>query len=199
MTTEELLQLCDKVEAHEIGPWVVNIAQALRTALADVERLTAELAVLRAQVPHPCGVPTFTPVMQTSFAKGSGDCLAACLASVLGISLESIPDLHANASTLQHQINNEDAFLATRGLKAIRILFTGAYEECDVFFVFDGYAIAWGASPRQATSHAVVVEQNDGQLVMAHDQHPDGRGVLRYDGLEFIVPATCPPPAKGGA
>ena len=129
------------------------------------------------------------PVRQTSTTIGSGDCLHACLASILECDLNEIPNLSAMTKSLADQIANEDAFLASRGLRAIRCHMTGGYEAGDVFFVFDGYAIAWGKSPRGTTQHAVVVRHDDGMIRVVHDPHPDGIGIEgEFTGLSWIVP-----------
>lgn len=129
------------------------------------------------------------PVMQRRTELGIGDCLHACLASILECSIDDIPDLSSNCASLLHQIENENAFLASRGLKAIRCHMTGGYESGDVLFCFDGYAIAHGVSPRGKTQHAVVVRSNDGMIEIAHDPHPDGSGIKgEFTGIEWLVP-----------
>ena len=129
------------------------------------------------------------PVMQRNLELGSGDCLHACLASILECDLTDIPNLSAMSKSLADQIANEDAFLASRGLRAIRCHMTGGYEAGDVFFVFDGYGLAWGKSPRAQTQHCVVVTHDDGMLRVAHDPHPDGIGIAgEFSGVSWIVP-----------
>lgn len=138
------------------------------------------------------------PVMQKSLGLGHGDCLHACLASILECDLADIPNLSAETKTLADQIANEDAFLASRGMRAIRCLLTGSYESGDVFFLFDGYGIAWGKSPRSHMQHCVVVVSDDGMLRIAHDPHPGGLGIEgEFTGVSWIVCKTVNDRDKG--
>ena len=138
------------------------------------------------------------PVMQKSLGLGHGDCLHACLASILECDLADIPNLSAETKTLADQIANEDAFLRSRGVRAIRCLLTGSYESGDVFFLFDGYGIAWGKSPRSHMQHCVVVVSDDGMLRIAHDPHPGGLGIEgEFTVVSWIVCKTVNDRDKG--
>ena len=97
-----------------------------------------------------------------------GDCLRACICSILEISDESVPnfveDIDYPTILLQ--------FLKDRNL----IMRHSLEEPMDV-----EYYMVWGLSPRKI-SHSVVYRK--GKLI--HDPHPDGGGVIpdRYVWLE---------------
>lgn len=125
----------------------------------------------------------FTPVRQTIFGKPKGNCFAACIASILGISLSSIPDL--NEPDIGHQTENAIKFLNQYGLTLVE------FKPGVTFWDFRNspYLIASGLSPRANGDpefrHGVIVK--DGKFI--HDPHPSD-DFLYGDVTDYIL--ICP-------
>lgn len=102
------------------------------------------------------------PVKQTTFldkAKGTrGNCLSACLASILELGIEEVPHFAEQAEWQESLFK----WLARHGLEL--------ENQNDAP---NGLAIAIGYSPREIR-HAIVV--NNG--VMVWDPHPDNNGLV---------------------
>ena len=115
------------------------------------------------------------PVMQTEFAKRGesgeivkcGNCMAACVASILEKSIDEIPTLRkldqgfCQSGALMEYLNSIGCTLGVLGGPDG---FHPLYSDC--------YYIACGPAKR-GFSHAVVYRY--GRL--AHDPHPDGTGI----------------------
>lgn len=104
-------------------------------------------------------------VFQTKFGK-EGNCFAACLASLFGVSIDEIPDFFSKGD--EFWWDNVRAFLKERGYGVFTIGYSEDWmkEQCGCFIVA-------GKSPRELT-HAVIY--NEGKMI--HDPHPDGGGVI---------------------
>lgn len=124
------------------------------------------------------------PIDQTTFGKGTGNCMAACVASVLELPLDAIPDLRGD-----HQYAILSSWLMTLDLGIFSLGFAPALPLADFTsrhtFWGTGFAIAGGKSPRGDFGHAVVMRY-DGKIV--HDPHPSRAGIENIDGVDFIVP-----------
>lgn len=125
-----------------------------------------------------------TPVRQTIIGNVGqktmpGNCLQACVASVLDLPLEAVPhfvgDDWATAGEL-HWWSEWRRWTAARGLS----LTTRAPEPGE-------YYIASGPSPRDPENMAHVAVYRDGDL--AHDPHPDGTGVVEVRTRWVMRPA----------
>lgn len=111
------------------------------------------------------------PVFQTEFhdqkARTKGNCLRACVASILELNIEDVPEMHRLLPALE--------FLKKHGWE----LEASAEPETDGH---NGYYIVSGVSPRHPNiKHVVIYKDNK----MVHDPHPDNRGV--YAPLEFFT------------
>lgn len=128
------------------------------------------------------------PVYQRNFARGSGDCFAACLASVMEISLDEVPNLcaeemDADGSTWMERTVE---WLQSRGWGFVYF----PYAQTGVLPA-GCWVIAGGSTSRADESHAVVgrvelgertpimVDGKPGwnwawQLWYVHDPHPSG-------------------------
>ena len=118
------------------------------------------------------------PVFQTAYGEGKGNCYAACVASVLELPLEVMPDLITGVKCRRDQDNILRNFLKMLGWGIIA-LHHDALRDPDLnfrdrvmFFKQDGYYIAGGVA-ENGVGHAVVMK--DGQL--AHNPH-EGWGEL---------------------
>lgn len=110
------------------------------------------------------------PVDQTETALGKGNCLAACVASILEIPVCDVPNFRlAENSWLALQ-----DWLFLRGLYAVRVF---AKQE-RIASLPGSYCIVTGGSPRNPVLHAVVGMWTDSGVVIAHDPHPDKTGIV---------------------
>lgn len=118
------------------------------------------------------------PVHQTKFGNTDGNCLAACIASILEVELESLPNFHG-----KDWQERWCEWLRPRGLFLWRMdAPEGGFTEHP-----PGWTILSGQSPRaeelgEQWLHATVAF--DGETV--HDPHPDGRGVLTKSDFLFF-------------
>lgn len=91
------------------------------------------------------------PVEQRVVDASNGDCVAACIASILELSLDDVPNLHGGKG-FEWSWNE---WLRPFGLQIKRL---DAYHQ----YMIVGYAIAVGWSPRfPGTTHAVVWHGED--------------------------------------
>lgn len=115
-----------------------------------------------------------TPVMQTRFAPGQGNCLNACVASILGLPLGNggVPEAYEE---LRPWLAQRDLGIAWVDAPPSEITLPGC----------GAYYLAAGTSPRDPQRrHAVVM--SEGREV--HDPHPDGRFLVGFaDEFGFIV------------
>ena len=122
-----------------------------------------------------------TPVFQTKFGVQRwpfepGDCLSACVASILEVPVQEVPgfvDLRDDRDGLWQ--DRLDAWLWPMGLVSASAP-PGAPPP--------GFSVAHGLSVK-GNEHAVVAE--DGCVV--HDPHPSRTGLARVDGYLFFVGA----------
>lgn len=108
------------------------------------------------------------PVHQTQFVpkpgdpKTTGNCMAACVASLLEMDLDDVPNFAANPKDTWWMDFQE--WLYHRGWVAVVL---------DGDYPWPGYSAASGQSPRGDFKHLVI--HLNGKL--AHDPHPDGTGL----------------------
>jgi len=105
-------------------------------------------------------------IYQTTFGELNGNCFAACIASLLELPIESVP----NFCSL-----GVDWLMATnKWLKSFDLWFldTRLPKPIDLSF-FYGYYIVSGKSPRHI-DHSVIYKDSE----MIHDPHPEGGGVV---------------------
>jgi len=117
-------------------------------------------------------------VDQTKFGDKEGNCLQACLASVLEISIDDVPEPDE-----RNWLNECNDWLAQFGL-ALHWL------EYNDLFIPRGYSILSGDSPRGSCHHSVVAK--DGELI--HDPHPDRTGLK--DLSDWLIFITLDPSKK---
>lgn len=131
--------------------------------------------------------------MRKHTSTQDGDCLMACVASILEIDLAELPEI-TEANGLQwYEILTQA--LADRGF-AIADLWGDNYRDPDSAnrpavnarrypaISPPGYAIAVGESPRDEGQHAAVAL--DGAIV--HDPHPGRSGLVTVDYWIVLVP-----------
>lgn len=130
-------------------------------------------------------------VKQTIIDTDRGNCLSACLASILELDIEEVPNF------VWHFKNEFDdavqLWLAARGYAWLRIRMPKEIKTGDDirFHALPRVlCLATGKSPRGDYYHSVVGEIVDGyNFRLVHDPHPDGTGL---DGppvcVEFLIP-----------
>ena len=127
------------------------------------------------------------PVYQTRFGKGEGNCLNACVASLLELPLggsEGVPEQNDGALR---------SWLLERDMGSVwvtRIRREATPPEPYVELAGGGsYYFAAGISPRDpGVDHAVVY--SDGEL--QHDPHPEGKGLAIVTEWGFLVRMGLP-------
>lgn len=118
-------------------------------------------------------------VDQTTFFDPSvdehGNCTEAAVASILGVSLEDVPNFRELG--LKEGVS---FWIAIRSwLKSVGFnLITFDGER-----IWDGLYLASGPSPRRV-AHMIVMENG----VMKHDPHPSREGIYKIDACYLIVP-----------
>lgn len=122
------------------------------------------------------------PVDQSIFKAPGGDCMAACVASILELPLEAVPNPQSD-----EWYKEWDAFLLPLNL---RLIYFRPQEEG---WAPPGYSILAGKSPRGDWDHAVVCY--DGRIV--HDPYPGRAGVTSVvDYAVFMVLDPSKPAGK---
>lgn len=135
-----------------------------------------------------------TPVKQTDLRDFHGNCLAACVASILEIPLEQVPNFRLDADkrdmfeTLGDWLRNEHGKTIV-GLRFYRG--DGPMEENTVDKILNcafvngvqHHVILSGESPRKTTSggkkyHSVIGKSNGWGFEIIHDPHPEGTGLI---------------------
>ena len=102
------------------------------------------------------------PVYQTIFGSPSGNCLQACIASILNLPLSEVPNFMERPG--DEWLQAMDEFLYKCGLQAVRIVPHDHFEA-------HGFHLISGPSPRGDYWHSIV--GFDGSPV--HDPYPDGK------------------------
>ena len=121
------------------------------------------------QMTHPTqrqDLPDFKPVMQTVFGS-RGNCMSACLASLLGLPIGQVPNFFDKSESDDHWWELVREWLKEHGLGVITINYSQELME-----KIGGVHIVAGLSARDV-NHAVLYK--DGKLF--HDPHPDNTGV----------------------
>ena len=110
------------------------------------------------------------PVMQTILSPPFGDCFRACVASILELTIDEVP----NFNTYLAWYDALQWFLGDYGLYALDLRLISGASAKDFL---RGYYIVSGKSPRFDCLHAVV--GRDGNIV--HDPFPGGGGIRSVD------------------
>ena len=112
------------------------------------------------------------PVNQTICNFKNGNCMQACVASILEVDLDQVPNFMEFGP--DEYLKTITEWCKSLGVIVINIDF--AIKHDDVFELFeDSYLIASGKSPRDETKNHAVVWKN-GSIV--HDPHPDKTGLV---------------------
>ena len=132
------------------------------------------------------------PVMQTRFSNEEGtehgNCFTACVASLLEVPIESVPDF----SSMGHRwFPTFYRFLDSHGYEFFGsgTIKSHGIKSLEEFKGVDGYVIVGGKSPRTYVKRGHAVIYKNGKLV--HDPHPSGEGLLEVEDWYFIERIPC--------
>lgn len=118
------------------------------------------------------------PVFQTlPNPEGVGNCLQACIASILELSLEQVPHFALWYDSPDWHEKMNDWLMQTAGIYAITVAANSMYLEKTY-----GYALLNGLSER-GVMHSVVMK--DG--VMVHDPYPNGKGIVTPESYGLFI------------
>ena len=112
------------------------------------------------------------PIIQTEFGEKDGNCLTACIASILEVSLDEVPPTPDDLAWLR--------MLAAK-LKAAHGVMPLLVDSLPPWW--DGHVIGYGRSPRGTHNHAVVMKNDE----VVHDPHPDQTGLSVLRGYMLLV------------
>ena len=105
-------------------------------------------------------------VFQTIFDFKNGNCFQACVASVLELPLEDVPNFCAEDQ--DEWLRNYNEWLRPRGLGVIHVITDACSDSNIIISEFTaGYHIA-GVEPTKGEKHAVVIHNG----IIVHDPHP---------------------------
>jgi len=116
------------------------------------------------------------PVLQTIFTPPHGNCLQACIASILELPLEEVPNF---MQFPDQWLPRYEHFLRTHNLQPVHIRFDGKTPDWEPW----GYHLISVKSPRGDYDHSLVGYQ--GKPV--HDPFPGGECVGEVIGWELLV------------
>jgi hypothetical protein len=137
------------------------------------------------------------PVFQEIVHAGEGDCLSACLASLLEIPLSDVPKFRKENPAPNDMMGAARQWLKEKfNLSIVTIqmekeLRTG--EDLRLIGATEGTpCMAGGKSPNiEGVQHCVVgeIDKHGMNFVMTHDPNPSGKGIIgRPMHLYFLVP-----------
>jgi hypothetical protein len=120
------------------------------------------------------------PVTQDKFGDKEGNCFAACLASILHLPLESVPNFCSKPSTWWDDTNK---WLAKDGLRLLSMQAEGDWQAA----VLEGlYVIYSGKGPR-GFNHCCVGLNG----IIVWDPHPSRDGLEKIELVDLFI-ATAP-------
>lgn len=124
------------------------------------------------------------PVYQTIFKPPLGNCMQACLASLLEVSLENIPNFAAEPSDKWWE-KYCDWMVENYRLQPLTLNVAGTegVDEESVYWIPRGYHMIQGESPRGNYDHVVV--GYEGEII--HDPFPEGGGLKSVKYYEVFV------------
>jgi hypothetical protein len=115
------------------------------------------------------------PVDQTTFGAPGGNCLSACVASILHLPIEDVPYFMSNDIDGKAWRQKLSTWLKARGFYP---MFLGGWAK------IPGVHMVTGRSPRNVGTHCVVAIGD----VIVHDPHPSRAGIKRATQKIMLVP-----------
>jgi len=121
-----------------------------------------------------------TPVKQTVFRFPNGDCFRACVATILDLPIEDVPNF---ADAAANPVRRGIEWLRERGYTCLRIDWEGepyrkqqyirAYSEQTLYCIVGGESARSPREDGKKLYHAVVGYANGWGFELVHDPHPD--------------------------
>lgn len=149
---------------------------------------------LRKELRDRLGDPQFRPVFQTRYGAPAGNCTEACIASILGVPLEDVPDLYKECRREAldgnwFRVLND--WLKPRGLALARVALLPD-RGLPIYLEPNTLVIAGGpektpAGPKPVGHYCIYRFGGDFELV--HDPHEGWEGLERIEDLLLIVRA----------
>lgn len=123
------------------------------------------------------------PVWQSHWEDGKGNALQACIASLLNLELESVP----NFIDFPDYLAAINEFLHPRGLAFLKVkLHSGQLEFASASGI---YCLVAGPSPRGSHRHIIVAQTSGPGFEPIHDPFPEGGNLAGPpDWAGFIIP-----------
>jgi hypothetical protein len=131
------------------------------------------------------------PQMQTKFGRGEGNCTSACIASILELETEDVPNF---ALAGYDWVEACQKWLNERGWQMIQLRFENGDQLAHTWFTPGIYTIMGGVSPRSTKDdvfhHAVVGLTDCWGVWIEHDPHPSNDGIIlsKEIWVDLIVP-----------
>lgn len=121
------------------------------------------------------------PAEQTIFGEEKGNCMAACVASLLEFPTEIVPNFCEDAENWCQRLQ---AYLLPFGLDYVEF----EINESGKVVVQDGHhCILVGKSPRGDFDHAVVGIVEGTKAKIVHDPHPSKDGLKTTESIGFFI------------
>lgn len=122
-----------------------------------------------------------TPQHQTIFGAGKGNCYATCIACLLDLEVEDVPNFCVDYPA-DEWFQETQRWLAKRGTGTV--YYTGGQTALDELTALypAAYCIVAGPGPR-GCDHVVIYRGGE----MVHDPHPSGAGLVEVEGVELFV------------
>lgn len=130
----------------------------------------------------------FKPCDQNLIHDVTGDCLRACVASILGLEAPAVPNFAEcgfmdGLKVWAEENNLHFLWMEIPGFVSLDKIWFGNVPE---------RFIAWGESPRPTESgkpkqHAVVVSSKGYGVKIVHDPHPSRAGLKTIFGFAFLL------------
>jgi hypothetical protein len=137
-------------------------------------------------------------VAQTKFGKDEGNCLSACIASLLELPIEEVPSF-LDEITWKLDLNK---WLAPRGWFYLEC----GWKNFPRIMATPIYCIAGGPSPRDRSFEHCVVGRIDNfgdpdddatSIEVVWDPHPDGTDLVHVNDVGFLIPVDPANPGIG--
>jgi hypothetical protein len=126
-----------------------------------------------------------TPTPQTAFGDGNGNCWAACLASMLDMPIEAVPNFCKESDDWW---SVTQSWLRDHGYYAIEMILNG--DGPWLMPLPEIGCIITGKSPRGDFLHCVVGRIKGDSIVYEFDPHPDQSNIESPQRVCFLVPLT---------
>jgi len=127
------------------------------------------------------------PVDQTKFGQPEGNCLAACVASILECRLEDVPDLWEGEQAGKNWLMLLNGWLRER--HGLAYFCANPMKPDSGFsawwFPKDCYYVVGGKSPREYVPAGHACVGLNGRIV--HDPHPSRAGLLAVEDYGFFL------------